>query len=160
MTEGHIERAWTALKQLLRMFDIKNEAELQATLELLRDTYNQHRPHQALSGHTPVEAWHILEKYKTKTTEATITVARRKKTKRKRPDRHCPRILTSPPRNMIRIGEIFANPTLKIQIKPCDRSYQPQLDQISLTASLRNEVRGQRTAHPVSGGHRDPGAQP
>ncbi|MFZ5875154.1 MAG: integrase core domain-containing protein [Nitrospirota bacterium] len=61
-----IERVWSTFKQLLRMFDIKNEAELQAMLELLRDTYNQHRPHQALSGHTPLEAWNILEKRKTK----------------------------------------------------------------------------------------------
>jgi putative transposase len=63
---GRIERVWSTFKQLLRMFDIKNEAELQATLELLRDIYNQHRPHQSLSGHTPVEAWHILERRKAK----------------------------------------------------------------------------------------------
>lgn len=58
---GRIERVWSTFKQLLRKFDITNENELQATLELLRDTYNQHRPHQSLSGHTPVEAWRILE---------------------------------------------------------------------------------------------------
>lgn len=63
---GRIERVWSTFKQLLRMFDIRNEAELQATLELLRDTYNQHRPHQSLSGHTPIEAWHILGKRKSK----------------------------------------------------------------------------------------------
>ena len=65
-TNGRIERVWSTFKQLLRMFDIKNEAELQATLELLRDIYNQHRPHQSLSGHTPAEAWHILERRKAK----------------------------------------------------------------------------------------------
>jgi putative transposase len=63
---GRIERVWSTFKQLLRKFDINNEIELQATLELLRDTYNQHRPHQSLSGHTPVEAWHILEGRKAK----------------------------------------------------------------------------------------------
>ena len=36
---GCIEWVWLTFKQLLRMFDIRNEAELQATLELLRDTY-------------------------------------------------------------------------------------------------------------------------
>jgi hypothetical protein len=48
------------------MLDLRNEAELQATLELPRDSYNQHRSHQSLSGHTPVEAWHILERRKAK----------------------------------------------------------------------------------------------
>ncbi|MFZ5875148.1 MAG: integrase core domain-containing protein [Nitrospirota bacterium] len=61
---GRIECVWSTFKQLLRMFDLKNEAELQATLEMLQETYNQHRPHQSLSGHTPVEAWHILGKRK------------------------------------------------------------------------------------------------
>ncbi len=63
---GRIERVWSTFKQLLRMFDMKNEAELQATLELLKETYNQHRPHQSLSGHTPVEAWNILEHRRSK----------------------------------------------------------------------------------------------
>jgi transposase InsO family protein len=63
---GRIERVWSTFKQVLGMFDLCNEVELQATLELLRDTYNQHRPHQSLSGHTPVEAWHILERRKAK----------------------------------------------------------------------------------------------
>jgi transposase InsO family protein len=63
---GRIERVWSTFKHLLRAFDITNEAELQATLDLLRETYNQHRPHQSLSGHTPIEAWHILKKRKAK----------------------------------------------------------------------------------------------
>jgi putative transposase len=63
---GRIERVWSTFKQLLRAFDIRNEAELQAMLDLLRDTYNQHRPHQSLSGRTPVEAWNILQKRKAK----------------------------------------------------------------------------------------------
>lgn len=63
---GRIERVWSTFKQLLRMYDIKNEAELQATLDVLRGTYNQHRPHQSLSGHTPVEAWRILGQRKKK----------------------------------------------------------------------------------------------
>ena len=57
---GRIERVWSTFKQLLRAFDIRNEAELQATLDLLRETYNQRRPHQSLSGHTPDEAWALL----------------------------------------------------------------------------------------------------
>lgn len=63
---GRIERVWSTFKQLLRVFDMKNEAELQATLNLLRDTYNQHRPHQSLSGHTPDEAWAMLARRKSK----------------------------------------------------------------------------------------------
>lgn len=47
---GRIERVWSTFKQLLRMFDMKNEVELQATLSLLRETYNQYRPHQSLSA--------------------------------------------------------------------------------------------------------------
>jgi hypothetical protein len=45
---------------------LKNEAELQPTLELLQETYNQHHPHQSLIGHMPDEAWRILEKRRTK----------------------------------------------------------------------------------------------
>ena len=63
---GRIERIWSTFKQLLRMFDMKNEVELQATLNLLRETHNQYRPHQSLSGHTPDEAWAILAQRKSK----------------------------------------------------------------------------------------------
>lgn len=63
---GRIERVWSTFKQLLRMFELKNEAELQATSNLLRDTYNQHRSHQSLSRHTPDEAWAILGRIKSK----------------------------------------------------------------------------------------------
>jgi hypothetical protein len=44
--------------------DCGRHTERRATLDLLRDTYNQHRPHQSLSGHTPGEAWDILQKRK------------------------------------------------------------------------------------------------
>lgn len=57
---GRIERVWSTFKQVLRLCRIPNDEELQATLDLLRHTYNVHRPHQALSGHTPAEAEQIL----------------------------------------------------------------------------------------------------
>ena len=63
---GRIERVWYTFKQVLRMCHLPSEVELQATLDLLRNTYNQHRPHQSLSGHTPDEAWRILIERKRK----------------------------------------------------------------------------------------------
>lgn len=57
---GRIERVWSTFKQVLRLCRIPNDEALQATLDLLRNTYNTHRPHQALSGHTPAEAEQIL----------------------------------------------------------------------------------------------------
>lgn len=57
---GRIERVWSTFKQVLRLCPIPDETELQAILDLLRHTYNVHRPHQALSGHTPNEAERIL----------------------------------------------------------------------------------------------------
>lgn len=74
---GCIEWVWSTFKQLLRMFDIRNEAELQATLELLRDTYQSASSasvaqrayaHQSLgySGKTQVKA--------PKVDAATITI--------------------------------------------------------------------------------------
>jgi putative transposase len=58
---GRIERFWRTLKDALKLFDISNEAELQATLEMLKMYYNQHRPHQSLSGLTPDQAAAILK---------------------------------------------------------------------------------------------------
>ena len=58
---GRIERFWRTLKDALKLFDISNEAELQATLEVLKTHYNQHRPHQSLSGLTPDQAAEILK---------------------------------------------------------------------------------------------------
>jgi len=58
---GRIERFWRTLKDALKLFDISNEAELQATLEMLKTHYNQHRPHQSLSGLTPDQAAEILK---------------------------------------------------------------------------------------------------
>lgn len=43
---GRIERFWRTLKDALTLFGIRNEDELQATLEVLKTHYNQHRPHQ------------------------------------------------------------------------------------------------------------------
>jgi putative transposase len=73
---GRIERAWSTFKQLLRRFDIRSEVELQATLELLRETYHQQRPHQSLSGHTPAEAWDILKYRKPKRRNKAKTTRR------------------------------------------------------------------------------------
>lgn len=54
-----IEWVWCAFEQVLRMCHIPDEIEWRATLNMLRDVYNQQRPHQPLSGHTPNEAWRI-----------------------------------------------------------------------------------------------------
>jgi putative transposase len=57
---GRIERVWSTFMQVLRVCHIPDDIELLATLNMLRDVYNQQRPHQSLSGHTPNEAWRIL----------------------------------------------------------------------------------------------------
>ena len=57
---GRIERVWFTFKQVLRTCHIPDDIALQATLNMLRDVYNQRRPHQSLSGHSPNEAWRIL----------------------------------------------------------------------------------------------------
>jgi transposase InsO family protein len=58
---GRIERFWRTLKDALRLFDSPNEAELQATLDMLKRHYNRHRPHQSLSGLTPDQAAEVLK---------------------------------------------------------------------------------------------------
>jgi transposase InsO family protein len=63
---GRIERAWSTFKQVLRVCQIPDDIALQATLNLLREAYNQRRPHQSLSGYTPNEAWKILIEKKRK----------------------------------------------------------------------------------------------
>lgn len=63
---GRIERVWSTFKQVLRTCHIPDDIALQATLNMLRDVYNQRRPHQSLSGHTPNEAWRILIERKEK----------------------------------------------------------------------------------------------
>jgi putative transposase len=63
---GRIERAWSTFKQVLRVCQIPDDIALQATLNLLREVYNQRRPHQSLSGYTPNEAWKILIEKKRK----------------------------------------------------------------------------------------------
>lgn len=70
---GRIERVWSTFKQVLRMCQIPDDIELQTTLNMLREVYNQRRPHQSLSGYTPNEAWTILieKKRKTKPREQT-----------------------------------------------------------------------------------------
>lgn len=63
---GRIERVWSTFKQVLRTCHIPDDIALQATLNLLREVYNQRRPHQSLSGYTPDEAWWILIERKRK----------------------------------------------------------------------------------------------
>ena len=57
---GRIEGVWSTFKQVLRVCHIPDDIALQATLNMLRDAYNQRRPHQSLSGYTPNEVWRIL----------------------------------------------------------------------------------------------------
>lgn len=57
-TCGKIERFWQTLKKWLRVRPVsKTIDELNALLEQFRDFYNHHRPHRALRGATPAEAF-------------------------------------------------------------------------------------------------------
>jgi putative transposase len=63
---GRLERVWSTFKQVIRVCRIPDDIALQATLNLLREVYNQQRPHQSLNGYTPDEAWRILIEKKRK----------------------------------------------------------------------------------------------
>lgn len=54
---GRIERFWGTLKQAVGGMRFEAAAALQATLDKFADFYNALRPHQALAGLTPQEAW-------------------------------------------------------------------------------------------------------
>jgi len=57
-TCGKIERFWQTLKKWLRVQPIPtNLAELNALLDQFRSLYNHHRPHRALRGGTPAQAF-------------------------------------------------------------------------------------------------------
>jgi transposase InsO family protein len=57
-TCGKIERFWQTLKKWLRARPAPVDVgELNALLDQFRDLYNQHRPHRALRGTTPAEAF-------------------------------------------------------------------------------------------------------
>lgn len=56
-TCGKIERLWQTLKKWLRAHPVATLAELNDTLERFRDFYNHQRPHRALHGATPAEAF-------------------------------------------------------------------------------------------------------
>jgi hypothetical protein len=57
-TCGKIERFWQTLKKWLDAHDTPGTlAQMQALLDQFREHYNHHRPHRALSGHTPAEAF-------------------------------------------------------------------------------------------------------
>lgn len=62
-TCGKIERFWQTLKKWLNARDpAATVADLNDLLEQFRDFYNHHRPHRALNGATPAEAFHATTK--------------------------------------------------------------------------------------------------
>jgi transposase InsO family protein len=62
-TCGKIERFWQTLKKWLSARDpAATVAELNDLLEQFRSFYNHHRPHRALRGATPAEAFHATAK--------------------------------------------------------------------------------------------------
>jgi transposase InsO family protein len=62
-TCGKIERFWQTLKKWLRARPTPATlGELNTLLDQFRDFYNHHRPHRALGGATPVEAFTATEK--------------------------------------------------------------------------------------------------
>lgn len=62
-TCGKIERFWQTLKKWLRAHPTSATLdELNALLDQFRDFYNHHRPHRALRGATPADAFTATEK--------------------------------------------------------------------------------------------------
>lgn len=62
-TCGKIERFWQTLKKWLRAHPAPATVdELNKLLAQFRDFYNHHRPHRALRGATPAEAFHATDK--------------------------------------------------------------------------------------------------
>jgi transposase InsO family protein len=62
-TCGKIERFWQTLKKWLRAHPTSATLdELNALLDQFRDFYNHHRPHRALHGATPADAFTATEK--------------------------------------------------------------------------------------------------
>jgi transposase InsO family protein len=62
-TCGKIERFWQTLKKWLNARDpAATIDDLNDLLEQFRGFYNHHRPHRALTGATPAEAFHATEK--------------------------------------------------------------------------------------------------
>ncbi|GBE63679.1 hypothetical protein MFM001_01410 [Mycobacterium sp. MFM001] len=62
-TCGKIERFWQTLKKWLRAKPAPATLdELNVLLDQFRDFYNHHRPHRALRGATPAQAFHATEK--------------------------------------------------------------------------------------------------
>ncbi len=62
-TCGKIERFWQTLKKWLRAHDAPHTVEqLNELLEQFRQYYNHHRPHRALRGATPAQAFHANAK--------------------------------------------------------------------------------------------------
>lgn len=53
---GRIERLFGTLKRTLAAWNPPNTLPLQTVLDHFRQYYNTYRPHQALNGHTPLQA--------------------------------------------------------------------------------------------------------
>src|SRR5690606_16857181 len=62
-TQGKVERFHQTLKKRLRSLRAAETlAELQAQLDAFKYHYNEHRPHRALAGVTPADAYHATPK--------------------------------------------------------------------------------------------------
>lgn len=59
-TQGKTERAHQGVRKWLAAHPAPTLDELNSVLEAYQDTYNHHRPHQALNGITPIEAFESL----------------------------------------------------------------------------------------------------
>ncbi len=61
---GRIERFFGTLKNALDGWRVDSFGQLNEDLRVFRFWYNQVRPHQNLSGHTPAEVWHGRDVFK------------------------------------------------------------------------------------------------
>jgi transposase InsO family protein len=62
---GRIERLFGTLKKMLKSLAFRDEQALGTLLARFCFAYNTLRPHSALNGATPDEAWHNINPYKT-----------------------------------------------------------------------------------------------
>jgi transposase InsO family protein len=62
---GRIERLFGTLKNVLKSISFRDERALGVLLARFCFAYNTLRPHSALNGRTPDEAWHNVDPYRT-----------------------------------------------------------------------------------------------